>query len=371
MALSQATSDALKMIISIQRNAKDTGLLINLTKTEYMTVTGGKISTLHTKLIEFEGDTEDRFIKCTLDFLYLGSLIGNDISDIRARLKIGWLANRKAVKLWKGDLPISTKVYLFNTICQTIFLYCSESWVIDDIAGNMLRGCYTRMLRFAKGLDFRDHPDIPTIYGDMEDIRAIITRKRLRFIVKTLKNRYTTKQVVCHIWESLINRYRRPTAVNKIRSSGFAYIDQLFDNLDRCEITANLPRNQFDKLTELIDRYSEAEWNGFIDAIVATLPKPAPIHSTSRHRDFNITPQKKSRKHQLRNLHRTPNRSAKKRKTFQSIARLLGSTNSTNNRVSASFPRAPHLDINSSPVASLVAEMDAAATSHISDAINI
>jgi len=208
----------------------------------------------------------------------------------------------------------------------------------------------------------------------MEDIRAIITRKRLRFIVKTLKNQYTvtTKQVVCHIWESLINRYRRPTAVNKIRSSGFAYIDQLFDNLDRCEITANLPRNQFDKLTELIDIYSEAEWNGFIDAIVATLPKPAPIHSTSRRRDFNITPQKKNRrKYQLRNLHRTPNRSAKKRKNFQSIARLLGSTNSSTNRVSASFPRAPHLDIKSSPVASLVAEMDAAATSHISDAINI
>jgi len=200
----------------------------------------------------------------------------------------------------------------------------------------------------------------------MEDIRSVIARKRLRFIIKTLKNRSTTKQVVCHIWEALISLHRKTTVGTK---NGFAYIDQLFDDLDRCDKTTGLPRNQFTELTKLIDRYDFAQWNQIIEEIISSLPKPSPILNDTRRssRDISITPQirKPMNKWQLLRISRTPIRSG------SNSTRHHNSQNTNLATPAIGSNTRAHMVINASPVAFPLDAINEAANLINSESIDI
>ena len=67
--------------------------------------------------------------------------MASELQDCLARLLKGWSAVRKAVKVWKSTtLTPETKLRFFDVLCQTIFLYGSESWVIDSDMASKLQG---------------------------------------------------------------------------------------------------------------------------------------------------------------------------------------------------------------------------------------
>ena len=67
-----------------------------------------------------------------------------------------------------------------------------------------LQGSYTRKLRFAKELDFKDRPDIKTIYGDRTSMVAVIAERRLNFQVlgRVIRQRTMHSQPVQEILDS-------------------------------------------------------------------------------------------------------------------------------------------------------------------------
>jgi hypothetical protein len=247
-----------------------TGMGINPPKTVGMTCHNGRLITPNAWLHLCTGDQ----LGMVADFTYLGALMASELQDCLARLLKGWSAVRKAVKVWKSaTLPPETKLRFFDVLCQTIFLYGSESWVIDSDMASKLQGSYTRMLRFAKGLDFNDHPDIKTIYGDRKSVIAVIAERRLNFLGRVIRQRTRHPQPVQEILEELVIRHRAKSAAS-ITPSGFEYIDQIYQDLD-VGTGKRFPRNSWKSITQLAD--DPKAWAAMATKAVAAYPRPEPL----------------------------------------------------------------------------------------------
>ena len=86
-------------------------------------------------------------IKEVEDYKYLGAWISStkkDFSTMRAR---AWDIAHK---------PRSTKVGVLTAAVESVLMYGSESWTLTEILTKRLDGLYTRLLRFALNISWKD-----------------------------------------------------------------------------------------------------------------------------------------------------------------------------------------------------------------------
>ena len=234
----------------------------------------GRIAPPRPKLLRL---TNGEAVAGVSNFTYLGGFIPGDSSDIGVRLHMGWTAVRSSVRLWKSTtLTAKSKMTFFKALCQNVFLYGSESWVMTDRAAVKLCGAYTRMLRFAKNLDWSSHPTIAMIYEDSPSVIALITERRLNLLGCTIRQRSTHPQPVLAVLESLVGLYR--PGLLGTGSTGFDYIEQLYNDLDQGQRAMDRPtfqRNNWKAITTLADNVSD--WKAMVWAAVAAIKPPAPL----------------------------------------------------------------------------------------------
>ena len=72
------------------------------------------------------------------------------------------------------------KVRLFQATVESILLYGSETWTISKSLSKRIDGCYTRMLRMALNINWRDKINNNTVYGTMPRATVKIRERRLR-----------------------------------------------------------------------------------------------------------------------------------------------------------------------------------------------
>ncbi len=106
-------------------------------------------------------------LEIVTDFKYLGSLTESTESDIRARKASAWRACNKLKKIWKSALSRSFKIRLFQAVVESVLVYGSEAWTLTASLERQLNGCYTRLLRCALNIDWRDHVTNEVLYGDL------------------------------------------------------------------------------------------------------------------------------------------------------------------------------------------------------------
>ena len=161
--------------------AKDLGLFISVSKTEYMTANCNPHPTL-----QVYGDS----INHVTDFRYLGSMMASGASDLKRRKALAWCAFWKLERLWRSpQIGIATKMKLFNTTCVTILLYGCESWVISQDMECKINAFATSCYRIMLGIKRMDHVPNTTIY-DMTKSEPLITRvkrRQLRFLGHILR----------------------------------------------------------------------------------------------------------------------------------------------------------------------------------------
>ena len=168
---SDTIEEATQLLHHLEVAAKEIGLRINAKKTEFISFNqAGQIKSL-------DGSN----IKSVEDFTYLGSRIISSDSDIQVRKAKAWAALNKMDKIWKSSLPKYLKRRFFSSVVESVLLYGSTTWTLTKEQESRLDGCYTRMLRAALNISWKDHPTKQQLYGKLPPISHKIRDRRLRF----------------------------------------------------------------------------------------------------------------------------------------------------------------------------------------------
>jgi exonuclease III len=179
--LESTTSRAQLQLTKTAAAAKDLGLTISVSKTEYMTANCHPHPTL-----TVYGEP----IKHVTDFKYLGSKMASTASDLKRRKALAWCAFWKLEHLWKSSLlSIPAKVKLFRTTCVTILLYGCESWVLSLDMESKINAFATSCYRIMLNIKRKDHVPNTSVYA-MTETKPLIHSVRnlqLRFLGHILR----------------------------------------------------------------------------------------------------------------------------------------------------------------------------------------
>ena len=114
------------------------------------------------------------------DFLYLGSYISSSEHDFAVRKAKAWAACHQMKKIWSSNMRKTLKIRLFLATVESILLYGSETCTIPKALSKRIDGCYTRMLRMALNVNWRDMVRNTSVYGDLSRATEKIRDRRMR-----------------------------------------------------------------------------------------------------------------------------------------------------------------------------------------------
>ena len=124
------------------------------------------------------GDNKD--IGKVEDFKYLGSFVMNSARDIKIRKAKAWKALNGMTKVWKSDMSRLMKKRFFFAAVESVLLYGSETWTLTPAMEKSINGCYTRMLRAAFNISWRDHLSNDELYRSIPKVTDKIQSRRLQ-----------------------------------------------------------------------------------------------------------------------------------------------------------------------------------------------
>ena len=92
-------------------------------------------------------------------------------------------------------------------IFKTVSFYSgSECWTLTKEEEHRLDGCYTRLLRHALGISWRDHVTNEELCGDLPKISDVVRRRRLQFAGHCARSDELAADAV--LWQPNGNRNR-------------------------------------------------------------------------------------------------------------------------------------------------------------------
>ena len=157
----------------VEKSAMQVGLHLNASKTEI--VTSNINENYEVK------SSRGQSLKTVTDFKYLGAHISNSSSDFNSRKALAWSAMNKLDRVWKSNLNRVLKIRFFRACVESILLYNSETWTLTQAMIIKIDGLYTKLLRRAQNISWRDHVSNIELYGDIPRLSITISQRRLRF----------------------------------------------------------------------------------------------------------------------------------------------------------------------------------------------
>ena len=176
IVLFPSTFPAAQLILNrFVETAAKVGLRLNIKKTEYMLI--GDWKGISDSIL-----VDGLPLKEVDDYKYLGAWVFSSQKDIKCRIAMAWKANLQLAKLWKSTLlSRDTKIRLFIATVQSILLYGAETWTITNTLERSLDGSYTRLLRFALNISWRDKMSNDNLYMSLPRVSQRIKKLRLQF----------------------------------------------------------------------------------------------------------------------------------------------------------------------------------------------
>ena len=163
--------EAQSLLTSVETAAANVGLHLNATKTEMI---------VYNQQIEMINSLNGEQIKSVDDFKYLGSWIDNTYKDIKVRKAQAWVACNRLNKIWKSNLSRNLKTRLFMTTVESVLLYGCESWAMNKTTTKQIDGAYTRLLRSALNISWRDRVSNERLYDSLPKVSTKIKERRMR-----------------------------------------------------------------------------------------------------------------------------------------------------------------------------------------------
>ena len=171
--LSNEIHQAQQLLKEVETEAAKVGLHVNAKKTEYMPHHQDQP---HNIIRSISGGE----IKQVENFRYLGGWMKNCESDIKIRKALAWAACHKLRSIWSSKLRIPIKIRLFLCTVESVLLYNSETWSLTKQMEKSLDGTYTRMLRMALNISWKQHMTNEELYGKLPKVTSKIAMRRLR-----------------------------------------------------------------------------------------------------------------------------------------------------------------------------------------------
>jgi len=106
--------------------------------------------------------------------------VDSSAKDIKVRKAQAWTATLKLDNIWKSNPSSRLKINFFRATVESILLYGAETWTMTKELNKELDGTYTRLLRHALNIDWRQHIANEELYGDLPRISETIKKRRLR-----------------------------------------------------------------------------------------------------------------------------------------------------------------------------------------------
>ena len=100
--------------------------------------------------------------------------------DIKVRKALAWDACHKLNRVWSSPLKSNIKVRLFLATVESVLLYGSNTWTLTKKFEQQLDGTYTRMLRKALNVSWRQHTTNEELYKNLQNVSKKIAERRLR-----------------------------------------------------------------------------------------------------------------------------------------------------------------------------------------------
>ena len=165
-------------------------LTINSQKTEYMSLNNPQGNLV---------DTSGASLSQVTDFQYLGSWVESTKKDVEVRIAKAWAACSKLNNVWQSDLSKDLKINLFRAAVESVLLYGSESWTMTDTLSKRIDGTYTRLLRTALNVSWRQHLTNRQLYGNLPPVSSVIQVRRLQFAghFYRSKNEVVNRVILC------------------------------------------------------------------------------------------------------------------------------------------------------------------------------
>ena len=163
--------EAQKALIDVEKAAAKVGLYLNAKKTEALIY--------NQDIVDIYSHNGEQ-IKLAQDFKYLGSWIDDSLKDIKTRKAQAWSACNKMKEIWRSNMNNDMKKRLFTITVESVLLYGCESWTMTKSTEKILDGAYTRLLRSALNISWRDHITNKELYGSLPKVSLKIKERRLK-----------------------------------------------------------------------------------------------------------------------------------------------------------------------------------------------
>ena len=170
--IADSIQEVQELLTEVETVAADVGLRMNETKTKYMVANMSD----HDPIYAASGSR----IELVENFLYLGSWLKDSETDIKVRKAKAWAACHKLKAIWSSNMRRSLKIRLFTATVESVLFYGSETWTLTKRLEKMVDGCYTRMLRMALGVSWKQHMTNAELYGSLPKASSKIAERRLR-----------------------------------------------------------------------------------------------------------------------------------------------------------------------------------------------
>ena len=170
--ISEEIEQAQEVLHRLETEAENVGLYCNAKKTEVQVFNQTEPVIIKAK----NGET----LKVVNNFKYLGAWTESSASDIAVRKALAWSACHRLRKIWTSKLRRQIKERLFLATVESVLLYGSEAWTLTHTMEKQLNGCYTRMLRMAMNINYKDHVTNEELYGNLPQVTSKIQLRRMR-----------------------------------------------------------------------------------------------------------------------------------------------------------------------------------------------
>ena len=194
--LADEISQAQELLTNLEINAAKIGLYVNCSKTKVMLYNQAEIPDI---LKSMDGGD----IAVVDDFKYLGGWLASSQQDIKVRKALAWTACHKLNSIWKSNLKRSIRERLFVSTVESVLLYGCSTWTLTRKLEKQLDGVYTRMLRMAMDVSWRDHMTNDELYGKLPKVSVKIKAKRMQLAGHLVRHREEEVASKLVLWEPL------------------------------------------------------------------------------------------------------------------------------------------------------------------------
>ena len=177
--LANQASDAQIQIDTISSTAAEVGLTINPDKTKILALNMPSPSVT----------IQNEQLEVVEDFKYLGSYINSAEHDLKCRKGKAWAAFWLLKKIWTSDIPLQTKIGLFDASVLSVLLYGSPTWVISDPMAAKINAFQTSCLRIMLDIKRTDRVKNEDIYAltNLQPLTLSVQERQLRFLGHSIR----------------------------------------------------------------------------------------------------------------------------------------------------------------------------------------